>query len=617
MSKLLTNSRKLCFNKNILGNIRLSILITFCNQNKFIKNALDSIVSQKVNFSYEVLIGLDNGDDEAKEIIKEYLSKYSFIKLFEIDNSKLNTISIEKASNNRLNLLRHAKGEYFSILDGDDFYCNNNRFQKMVDFLDNHLDIIGVANDYNIFDNLTQKTYNKDYIFSKEIEMTAKTYLRTKKHISDWNFMWRNIFDKNLPKDLNTSFFNDSTINCYMIKYGKIYYIPEVSLTYRIGIDSIYYSKDIILKLLYSLLAMEINHQILPIYERSLAKKHKKNFIKCIRRYIFCCNNIKYEYATEIQQIFNYAKNNDCYFTENLINFKQLDFITKLKFIKNCLLYILRNKYIKQYNIQELHYFASRPNFGDELNLYILQRLFSIHTHQNKFRRCTLMAIGSLLNILLDAKNKNKKNIKVFGSGFIKEEIDTAEKIQTIPNIKALRGKISQKRLEKLLNKNLSNIPLGDPGLLASELVDTSNIKKKYNLGVILHYVDEQESCINNIKVNNYKIIDIKSNPIQIIKEMAECEVILSSAMHGLIAADALNIPNCRIILSDDIIGGDYKFKDYYSVYKTSPFESINLNNTIVTEDNLTYIKQQYPLLNRKEIIEKIKKNLLNVDLNS
>jgi pyruvyltransferase len=44
-----------------------------------------------------------------------------------------------------------------------------------------------------------------------------------------------------------------------------------------------------------------------------------------------------------------------------------------------------------------------------------------------------------------------------------------------------------------------------------------------------------------------------------------ECKIVLSSSLHGLVLADSFQIPNKRIVLSNNIIGGDFKFKDYYS----------------------------------------------------
>jgi hypothetical protein len=46
---------------------------------------------------------------------------------------------------------------------------------------------------------------------------------------------------------------------------------------------------------------------------------------------------------------------------------------------------------------------------------------------------------------------------------------------------------------------------------------------------------------------------------------------VISSSLHGLIVADSLGIPNVWLRLSPDVLGGDYKFKDYYSVFGLAP----------------------------------------------
>lgn len=51
--------------------------------------------------------------------------------------------------------------------------------------------------------------------------------------------------------------------------------------------------------------------------------------------------------------------------------------------------------------------------------------------------------------------------------------------------------------------------------------------------------------------------------------------------MHGLILSDAYNIPNQRIILSDNIIGGNFKFRDYYSTTSEPDSEGVILSKSI------------------------------------
>ena len=64
-----------------------------------------------------------------------------------------------------------------------------------------------------------------------------------------------------------------------------------------------------------------------------------------------------------------------------------------------------------------------------------------------------------------------------------------------------------------------------------------------------------------------FQIIDVCSGTEKFVDEILECENIISSSLHGLIAADAYGIPNARVNVSNKLIGGDFKFKDYcYSV---------------------------------------------------
>ena len=113
--------------------VKLSVLVTFCNQRQYIKRALDSILAQKTNFDFEVLIGLDGVYDGSEEIIREYTDKHDFIRLYKMSFAGMDTIGIEKASLNRKSLLEKAEGQYYSVKDGDDIYGAERNFQKQMD----------------------------------------------------------------------------------------------------------------------------------------------------------------------------------------------------------------------------------------------------------------------------------------------------------------------------------------------------------------------------------------------------------------------------------------------------------------------------------------------------
>jgi len=63
------------------------------------------------------------------------------------------------------------------------------------------------------------------------------------------------------------------------------------------------------------------------------------------------------------------------------------------------------------------------------------------------------------------------------------------------------------------------------------------------------------------------RIIDVAWTPQEVAREIAACDAVISSSLHGLIFSDALGVPNAHIRLSDRLTGGMYKFHDYYSAY--------------------------------------------------
>ncbi len=137
---------------------------------------------------------------------------------------------------------------------------------------------------------------------------------------------------------------------------------------------------------------------------------------------------------------------------------------------------------------------------------------------------------------------------------------------------------------------DLDNVALGDPALLLP-LFFPQQKKDLYDVGVILHYVDVESDCIKNIKISSKVIfIDIRAAPDKIIEMVCSCSCILSSSLHGLIVADAYGIPNQRIILSDMIIGGDYKFDDYNSVFNDKPLPAIDLRKETVDDSAIDRI---------------------------
>src|SRR5690606_13580125 len=116
------------------------------------------------------------------------------------------------------------------------------------------------------------------------------------------------------------------------------------------------------------------------------------------------------------------------------------------------------------------------------------------------------------------------------------------------------------------------DIPTGDGGIITPYLFDKP-FEKRYQVGVVAH-MDEQNHPTFKRVMEYHKgsvFINLRHDPIEVIKQIAECEIIISSSLHGLIVADSFNIPSQWIIVTDALKGDGFKFADYYSAFGLKP----------------------------------------------
>lgn len=198
-----------------------------------------------------------------------------------------------------------------------------------------------------------------------------------------------------------------------------------------------------------------------------------------------------------------------------------------------------------------------KKNFGDWLSPMLCEVISGRPTVYAKPDQCDLVAIGSILHRL-----KNHfwtRAVNVWGSGLIEE----IRPFKTRHHIHAVRGHLTAKTI-----LNCSPPALGDPGLLCNLLLPAGKKNKLTKIGLVPHYKDQQSTTIKEIgKLPGVAIIDIFSETLDFIQQVNKCDLILSSSLHGLIVADALDVPNGWIKLSEKIRGKDFKFFDYYSVF--------------------------------------------------
>lgn len=109
------------------------MMITYLHA-PYIRQAIESIVSQQTNFPFELVIGEDCSPDDTMAIILELQKKYPHIIriLYSESNVGMN--------DNAFRTALHCRGEYTAFCEGDDFWLDSLKLQKEADYLNAHSD---------------------------------------------------------------------------------------------------------------------------------------------------------------------------------------------------------------------------------------------------------------------------------------------------------------------------------------------------------------------------------------------------------------------------------------------------------------------------------------------
>src|SRR5437016_2968680 len=114
--------------------MKLSVMMITYNHERYVRHALDSVLMQKVDFDYEIVIGEDRSTDSTREILLEYRDKFPAKFRLLLHEQNIGVIR------NCFTTLAACRGEYVALLEGDDYWTSDTKLQKQVEFLDSHRD---------------------------------------------------------------------------------------------------------------------------------------------------------------------------------------------------------------------------------------------------------------------------------------------------------------------------------------------------------------------------------------------------------------------------------------------------------------------------------------------
>lgn len=214
----------------------LSVLFITYNHERYLKQSLDSVMSQKTDFDYEVVVGEDFSTDDTRKILREYRDRYpdKIRLLFRERNFGRPTLNVYETA-------MECRGKYIATLEGDDFWTDPLKLQKAVDYLESHPDHSGCANPALLVgedgEELDDKSPLRLYTWERE-EYTLEDFRAD----DIWPGQTASIVTRNFWKDGKFDytviyrahdFIDDAWILLFSLLHGPIHHFEEVMSSWR------------------------------------------------------------------------------------------------------------------------------------------------------------------------------------------------------------------------------------------------------------------------------------------------------------------------------------------------------------------------------------------------
>ena len=297
-----------------MDDIMVSICCVAYNHEKYVKKAIESILNQKTNFKFEVLVHDDASLDSTADIIREYEEKYPDIikPIYQTVNQYSKNIPIT----NKYQFPR-AKGKYIAFCECDDYWTDENKLQKQVDFLEKNKQYIACVHRYIVVDEYNDKQNVKTFGYYEKNSV----------------YKFSDFFEKNLPSQIGTLLMRniamdkkkgypewlegikipgDIKLNLWLLIHGDIYRMDDVMSAYRF-----------------------------------ISKKNGQSYSSRIRT-----KAINYTYWCQLQELENLMKKEyglDVYFEQRRMEFalgviKDLQKAINITYLKNAICVILKQR---------------------------------------------------------------------------------------------------------------------------------------------------------------------------------------------------------------------------------------------------------------------------------
>jgi glycosyltransferase involved in cell wall biosynthesis len=214
------------------GRPKVSVMLITYNHGRYIAQALDSILMQKRDFEIEINVIDDASTDDTQDIARGYAERYP-----ELINCYFNAQNAGhlRTQLNTIRGFQTLRGEYFALLEGDDYWTDDGKLSDQVSFLDCNKQFVACAHWVNkVYEDgrpdehfLPFKAFGRDIATMYDLVRMAGVY-----HLS--SVVYRNVFGLTPPPALADRYSCEVTINMTYGMFGDFYCMERYMSAYRV-----------------------------------------------------------------------------------------------------------------------------------------------------------------------------------------------------------------------------------------------------------------------------------------------------------------------------------------------------------------------------------------------
>ncbi len=307
----------------------ISVVVITYNQEMYIRECLDSIIDQVTQYSFEIIIGEDCSTDDTLLVCQEYLHKYpQHIRI-------LHSIVNQGFLRNYFSTLSASRGKYIAPCAGDDYWCDQYKLQKEVDFIKNNSGysfvrtsgyalVEGKLEDATSYHTTAEGDISHIAIYGPIALASSVLFEKTLLKYID--------FEEILNRGILSEDYLTFSIWSFHTKMG---FIPDKSIVYRINQNSMSHTKDWNRRMRMAKSAHCVAYYLQDLYRDKLPAYFKqsvddKYYLKLLRIYYEQFNYRQAKKIVKLIQLSSSKQKKMVIFAHNILTFLVLAIYKKI-----------------------------------------------------------------------------------------------------------------------------------------------------------------------------------------------------------------------------------------------------------------------------------------------